>query len=80
MQDLAQTPMILERAPLHALRKSEVALGPTQEELSRTRSGLVKTDRPIDALMTTLTLGAATPALMQLVNERAHQLKLQREA
>ncbi len=29
--------------------------------------------------MTTLTSGAVTPALMQLVNERAHELKLQRE-
>ncbi len=43
--------MILEKALLHALRKSEAALGPTQEDLARTRSGLVETDKQIDALM-----------------------------
>ena len=65
---------------MHALRKSEAALEPTQEELARTRSGLAETDKQIDALMETLTSASVTPALMQLVNERAHELKLQREA
>ncbi len=80
VEDLAQAPLVLERALSHALRKSEAALGPTQEALARTRSGLTETDKQIDTLMDTLASGAATPALMQLVNERAHQLKVQREA
>ncbi len=79
VEDLAQTPLMLERALAHAIQKSEEASHPAQEALARTRSGLAETEKQIDILMNTLALGTVTPALMQLVNERAHQLKVQRE-
>jgi hypothetical protein len=80
VEDLAQTPLMLERALAHAVRRSEEASFPAREALARTRSGLAETEKQIAVLMDTLASGAATPALMQLVNERAHQLKVQREA
>jgi site-specific DNA recombinase len=80
IKDLVQSPQVLERAVMHALRKSESNLQPLQEEMGRIRTGLMETERQIDALMNTLASGLATPEVIQLVNERAATLKNQRES
>ncbi len=79
VKDLAQSPQVLERSLEHALRKSDASLQPLQAVLAQTRSGLLETEKQIETLMNTLSVGAVTPALLQLVNERASELKTQRD-
>lgn len=80
VRDLATAPRVLEAALNAALKNSEQNLQPASAELMRTRAGLHETQKQIDALMGALTSGPVTPALMQMVNERASELKQQRES
>ena len=54
-------------------------LAPIQEELNRTRAALQKVQGEIDSVVTTITSGEVSKAMVGFLNERANQLQNQRE-
>jgi hypothetical protein len=83
VQYLVTADGVLEAAFVVARHKCQSDLEPQQEALSRTRQALQENQVQIDTLIKTITTGAASGTvsgdLLGMLNERATQLKMERE-
>jgi site-specific DNA recombinase len=79
MQELLQTPGLIERAIGQAQADSEEELQPQQEAMALNRAALQENQAKIEAMLDAISSGQATGALFQMLNTKAAQLKLERE-
>ncbi len=79
VQELIASENIIERAVEEARRAAESDLSPQKEALALNRAAMQENQAKIDQMLETISSGQATGALFAMLNERAAQLKLERE-
>ncbi len=79
VQELVDSDDMIERAMEWALRNCTADLQPLQDTLATTRAALQDNQSQIDQIITTISSGQAQGALLGFLNERAGQLKVDRE-
>lgn len=79
VEDLVLSDGAVETALECARRNSFKDLTPSQEELARTRVALQATQGEINTLVATIASGTAVEAMTGFINERASELKMQRD-
>jgi site-specific DNA recombinase len=77
--DLVERDGLLERAFDHARQNSASTLQPEKEALELTREALRANQEQLDGLVEAVSSGRANAALFDVLNERALNLKLERE-
>lgn len=75
--ELATAPNVVEEAIASVRERTEVTLNPVKEALALCATALEENQQQIDEMLATAR--NANGALLELLSERAHQLKLERE-
>jgi hypothetical protein len=78
VSDLVNRPALVERALEYAHRKCEGQLEPEKERLSLTNAALQENQGKIEEMLSAITSGHASGALLGMLNEKAEQLKWNR--
>ncbi len=78
--DLVRSKQVLERAIERAHDNCGAALRPQQEALNRTVASLRANQEEIDKVVSTITSGRLNDAMVDLLNRKAHELKVERES
>jgi hypothetical protein len=79
LSDMVQFDGVVERAVKIAQAKRESHVQPEMRVLSLNQAALAENQRQIDALMSTIASGSAAIELMDLMNQKARELKMERE-
>jgi site-specific DNA recombinase len=79
VRELATSECIIERAMERARANAEIELRPVKEGLALTEAALRENAAQIDRLIATISGGQADGALLELLNEKAAELKGERE-
>jgi hypothetical protein len=79
IRSFAASEDIVLRAIEHARQKCESNLEPEREKLSLTRTALQENQNQIDQMLASIASGKATGALLEMLNERATKLHIERE-
>jgi site-specific DNA recombinase len=79
INELAASDDQLERCIEHARRQCEGDLGPERERLALTKAALAENGAQIEEILSTIAAGKTSEALLEMLGERATQLKIERE-
>ncbi|MDQ3813392.1 MAG: recombinase family protein [Armatimonadota bacterium] len=79
IQQIMESPDIVEQAMGYAHANCAADLQPLQESFALTKSALQENQAKIDEILATVSSGGAKGSLLELLNERANELKLERE-
>ncbi len=77
--DLATSPEIVEGALEHAQRKCHSELEPERDRLALNWAALERNQAEVDQMLASITSGRASGALLEMLNEKAYELKMERE-
>jgi hypothetical protein len=76
---LASAPELIDDAFEIARERCQADLKPQHDALSLTRRALEENQAQVDKLVETITSGNASGALLAILNEKAYELKAERE-
>jgi len=79
ISDLVTSPEIVEGALEYAQRKCHSELEPERDRLALNRAALERNQAEVDQMLASITSGRASGALLEMLNERAYELKMERE-
>jgi hypothetical protein len=79
IRDLVASREILEGALEHAQRKCHSELEPERERLALNRAALERNQTEVNQMLASITSGRASGALLEMLNEKAYELKMERE-